>query len=128
LREISTAKLQEAFETAYRALYGRIIPGMPIEILSWSLRVAAPAAQLEKTRETKERRTASACGRRDVFDAGSEKRLAYGVYERTALEPGASVSGPALIVEAQTTTVVTSSFDAVIDNARNIVLTRKAKA
>ncbi|MFZ5618522.1 MAG: hypothetical protein ACOZAA_14505, partial [Pseudomonadota bacterium] len=128
LREISAAKFQEAFEIAYRRLYGRTIPGMAIEILSWSLRVAAPGPHLEKTRETRNRRAAIANGKRDVFDAGSESRLSYGVYQRAALEPGAHIGGPALIVEAQTTTVVTAHFDAAIDDARNIVLTRKAKA
>lgn len=126
--EMTGSELQSAFESAYRALYGRIIPGMAIEVLSWSLRIAAPSPQIEKTRETKERRAVRASAARDVFDAGAAKRLSYGVHDRAALAPGAHVSGPALIVEAQTTTVVTASFDAVIDDARNIILTRKARA
>jgi N-methylhydantoinase A len=45
--------------------------------------------------------------------------------DRDEVAPGAVVPGPALIVEAQTTTVVTPRFDAHIDASGNIVLTRK---
>jgi len=119
--------LRSAFESAYRALYGRVIPDMAIEILSWSLRIAAPSRALEKVDPAVERPAASPGAFRSVFDSGAGKRLPYGVYERASLAPGVKTAGPALIVETQTTTVVSASFDAVIDNARNIVLTRKAK-
>ena len=99
---------------------------MAIEALSWSLRIAAPSPVLERAEAPKERHDAHADSRREVFDAGSAKRLSYSVHDRASLSPGARISGPALIVEAQTTTVVTARFDAVIDNARNIILTRKA--
>jgi N-methylhydantoinase A len=35
--------LRELFETAYRRLYSRAIPGVEIEILSWVVAVSAPA-------------------------------------------------------------------------------------
>jgi N-methylhydantoinase A len=65
---------------------------------------------------------------RAVYDAAARRRLDYHVIDRDALTAGAFVEGPALIVEAQTTTVVTSRFDAQIDAAENIVLTRKAES
>lgn len=122
------AMLKAEFETAYRALYGRIIPDMAIEVLSWSLRIAAPSRQFEKIGSPKERHSARSMRSRDVFDAGSARRLSYSVHDRDSLAPGSHVSGPSLIVEAQTTTLVTASFDAFVDDARNIVLTRKATA
>jgi N-methylhydantoinase A len=126
--DAAAVSLKDGFEAAYRALYGRIIPGMPIEILSWSLKVlaqapahppapAAPAARKIKPGATKE-----------VFDAGAACRLRYSVFEREALSPGDFVEGPALIVEAQTTTLVTARFDAAVDGAGNLILTRKVGA
>ncbi|MCB2096969.1 MAG: hypothetical protein KDE05_05000, partial [Parvularculaceae bacterium] len=126
--KIDAALLREAFEDAYHSLYGRIIPGMAIEILSWSLRVSASVPPATAIEPLEMRRMAKATSSREVFDAGAARRLSYGVYERSALSPGDEAIGPALIVESQTTTVVTASFDAAIDNARNIVLTRKANA
>ncbi|MEK7265802.1 MAG: hydantoinase/oxoprolinase family protein [Pseudomonadota bacterium] len=125
---MTNSELKTAFEHAYRALYGRIIPEMAIEVLSWSLRVAAPSRPLERVGASEARFDARASRSRDVFDAGSARRLSYGVHDRAGLAPGARVSGPSLIIEAQTTTLVTASFDAAIDDARNIILTRKAKA
>jgi N-methylhydantoinase A len=41
------------------------------------------------------------------------------------MTPGARIEGPALVAEDETTTFVTASFDAAIDGARNILLSRK---
>ena len=65
---------------------------------------------------------------REVFDAPAQDYVAAGVFERTELKPGDRVEGPALIVETQTTTVVTSHFDAHIDGRGYIVLTAKQGA
>ncbi len=127
-KENLAAGIKAEFEKSYRKLYGRSIPGMTVEVLSWSLRISAPSLQVEAVSDTKAQRDARANGARAVFDASESKRLSYGVHHRTALKIGDRVAGPALIVEAQTTTVVTSRFDAYIDPARNIVLLRKARA
>ena len=39
------AELRERFEEVYRRLYGRTIPGMEVEILSWTLSLTAADAQ-----------------------------------------------------------------------------------
>ncbi len=119
-------QLKRNFESAYRRLYGRTIPGMAIEILSWSLRITAPAPVPVAVLPVRKKVAASARSTRAVFDAGKAKRVTYGVFDRTSLTAGALVEGPALIVENQTTTVVTASFDAQVDGALNIVLSRKA--
>ena len=74
------------------------------------------------------KRAASPKATRRVFDAGEAARLDYGVHDRKSLRTGDRVKGPALIVEAQTTTVVTARFDAYIDSLRNIALMRKTGA
>jgi N-methylhydantoinase A len=47
------------------------------------------------------------------------------IYWRPDMVIGARIAGPALIAEDETTTFVSRSFDATIDAARSIVLTRK---
>jgi N-methylhydantoinase A len=49
------------------------------------------------------------------------------MYDRLALAPGARVKGPAIIVEAGTSTLVRAGFDAEIDAGLGLVLTRKEK-
>ena len=64
-------------------------------------------------------------GRREVFDSATEKTIEAPVYARSDLEPGVTVQGPALIVEDQTTTVVSSAFEASVNSLGYIVLTRR---
>jgi N-methylhydantoinase A len=51
--------------------------------------------------------------------------LHYAVHNRTSLPGRSRVLGPALIIERETTTVVTSSFDAVVQDDGSILLVRK---
>jgi N-methylhydantoinase A len=50
------------------------------------------------------------------------------VYERCALEPGAALKGPALVVEADTSTYVSPSFDLEVDAGEALVLSVKNRA
>lgn len=115
-----------AFEAAYTALYGRVIPGMEPEALTWTLTLAGPAPPVEPARVPPRKERQKAEVRQRVFDAHRAAAIDYAVFERSALAPGAAVDGPALIVEDQTTTVVDAAFDAHVDADFNLVLTRKA--
>jgi N-methylhydantoinase A len=46
------------------------------------------------------------------------------VFDRAALEPGDYLCGPALIVEPQTTTLVSADFTARVDGDGNLLLDR----
>ena len=48
---------------------------------------------------------------------------AAAVYQRDALGPGDTLTGPALIVEPQTSTLVGTGFNVTVDSGLNIVLT-----
>ena len=64
-------------------------------------------------------------GTRPVLDAKSGKAIEVPMYDRLAMAPGARVEGPALIVEAGTSTLVSAAFDAEIDAGLGLVLVRK---
>lgn len=63
--------------------------------------------------------------RRAVFDPAVGALLDTGIVERTNLSAGQRVSGPAVIVERETSTVVTSPFDAVMQDDGTLFLIRK---
>ncbi len=48
------------------------------------------------------------------------------LYHRDQMAPGATIAGPAVIAEDETSTFVSTSFDAHIDGAGSIVMERKA--
>ena len=60
-----------------------------------------------------------------MFDPALTERVQVPVYHRNALAVGSRIAGPALVTEAQTTTVVTSPFDATVDAQGYLVLTRR---
>ena len=116
--------IRELFEAVYRRLYSRAIPGVEIEILSWVVAVRAPAeghlgqAAHEQPTEPKPR------ARRPVFDPDIGEFQEVDIYWRPDLAPGARISGPAVIAEDETSTVVSARFDSRIDRFGYIELTR----
>ncbi|MFX4219496.1 MAG: hypothetical protein ACMVO3_00115 [Thalassobaculum sp.] len=86
---------------------------MEPEILSWTLTVAAPIAPApEASAEATPAGKATPIDSRVVFDPDLQRDTDYAIHARADLAPGMTVAGPALIVEDQTTTVVTSTFNA----------------
>ncbi len=120
----AASTLMLLFEAAYAALYGRTIPGMDAEILTFSLTLSGPKKPAARPPSVRAQSSAPV-GSRWVFDAHLAQEADYAVYERSLLAPGAAMRGPALIVEDQTTTVVTAAYDALVDGAGNLVLTRR---
>jgi len=115
-----------AFEHEYTQLYGRIISGVDVEVLSWTLTLSAPLDhQQNNVRGITRESDAGSPTEQTMFDPGTTSRIEVPVLHRARLRPGDSIAGPALITEEQTTTVVSSSYDASIDARGYIVMTRK---
>jgi N-methylhydantoinase A len=118
--------LNQAFEREYRRQYSRIVPGMAIEMLTWALRITIVEPK-EVEFETLHRTLKSRPGKaREIFDRKTGSFAPVPVVLRNDLGRGSRVPGPALIVEDETTTLVTPAFDAEIDEFGNIVCSRNA--
>ena len=121
------ATLRAAFEDAYRGLYSRIIPGVEVEILSWVLLLSAPPpAEPDAVRPSPDPHTPEPARHRPVFDPELGEFVSVAIHDRHELKPGAQIPGPAIIVEDETSTVVTRLFDATVDPFGYIELTRRA--
>lgn len=123
---ISTAdidQLRGAFENEYRRQFGRRVPGMTIEVLNWGLSISSPAPALTDTPDQPPAGLIAANTTRTIWCNISDSWREAGVFDRTALRPGDRLDGPALIVEPQTTTLVSADFRADIDARHNIWLT-----
>jgi N-methylhydantoinase A len=116
--------IRELFEAVYRRLYSRAIPGVEIEILSWVVAVSAPS-EGQLGAPTRERPSKpKPASRRPIFEPDTGEFGEVDIYWRPDLAPGARISGPAVIAEAETSTVVSPLFDARIDEFGYIELTR----
>jgi N-methylhydantoinase A len=126
LQPADAGVLEEAFAKEYRRQYSRIVPGMAIEILTWALRTSV--VEENKTNfETRLRPLRTRPGKsRDVLDRDKGSFSPVPIVLRDELERGVQVCGPALIVEDETTTLVSPAFTAEIDEFGNIVCSRNA--
>ncbi len=91
------------FEAAYRTLYGRTIPGMAVEILSWTLSLTAPVQHERFSYTAYETAMTDLPETIEVYEG--ERYGPAKVVSRSALGE-ALIAGPALVIEPQTTTFV----------------------
>lgn len=125
LEAADVALLTTVFRAAYQQQYGGIATDLPIEILTWRVTVATTAASVPRRQPPERTRHQPAPAVRAVFDPASGTMLDYAIMQRAHLEPGDYFSGPALIVEDETTTVVSPAFEVSVDSYRYLVLTRR---
>ena len=118
-------RIETAFEEAYRTLFGRIIDGLAVEITNWSLTVGTvlPATAEVARQECGE--TVSSPATRSFFDAALRETVDAREVERLSMRPGLSVDGPAVIVENETSTIVTSAYRAIGQADGSLLLLRK---
>lgn len=125
LNQKDIGELRERFESGYRTLFERHIPGARIEILSWSVLVSTSTETPEPLRAARTSAAPKPSGAREVWDSAEGRMLSVATYARPAMKPGARIPGPALILEAGTSTLVTATFDASTDAGGALVLERK---
>ena len=124
----AVADLKDRFQTYYQRFFGRAIDGLgglEIEIVTWSVKARddrPPSTRHELTTGTGR---VLPTGTRAVFDPATGSVQTHAIVERGTLAAGDRVKGPAVIVERETSTVVTTPFDAVVQDDGSILLTRK---
>ncbi len=115
------AALRVAFEARYRELYDRLGPaGVGIEAVSWRVRSSGPRPTLRLDVPG------------EVGDPLKGQRLAYvperggmtlvDVYDRRRLAPGATLAGPAIVEERESTLVIGPDAHATVDASWNLVV------
>jgi N-methylhydantoinase A len=115
-------KLQAEFQRLYKTIYGLAIEDMDIQSVSWSLTVSTHGTPPEKATDVSARSGPEAIGQRNLYDAGLGNVCEAPVYWRSDFVPGASISGPAIIAEDETSTIVPAGFSATINSLNYIVL------
>jgi N-methylhydantoinase A len=124
--ESDGALFHERFETAYRALYGRTIPRLASEILSWSLALSTKEPPPEPLPETLAALPPPPpVATRRLFDPSSLTAEETPVYLRSSLAPGTVIEGPALIAENETATVLPRGFRACVTRSGAILAERR---
>jgi len=117
--------LRSAFDAEYQSLYQRTIPGIDIEVLSWTLTLSAPSQPVVADREPSMARAVSTDRQVSLFDPELREVVQADSYLREDLHPGDYVQGPAVVIEDQTTTVIPTEFIASVTAKGYLVLNRR---
>ncbi len=128
LTDADAPLLAGAFRAAYARFFGRAIDGLDgldIEIVTLSVKAEDQRPLPPLATLTTGDRAHHARQSRKVFDPAQGRPLDTAIVLRHDLAPGERLSGPAVIVERETSTLVTSLFDAVMQGDGTLLLLRK---
>jgi len=120
----SHAAMQQAFEDAYRRRFSFLMPGkaLVVEALSVEALGRSDAPPEVPHADSAGGQTPAAHESVRMFAGGAWRDTA--VYLRAGVKPGAIVKGPAIIAEANATTVVEAGWQAEVTNYDHLVLRR----
>ena len=121
----SSGRLTIAFETEYTRLYGRTIPSLEIEILTWSLLVSTKESDGLAINMSAKSYAPDTTEFRKLMDAESGEFNDAAVYDRLSLAPGAKIEGPAIVTESDTATVITRRFEGQVTDGGYMIFERK---
>jgi len=120
------AGLRAAFDAEYGRYYDRPVPGSDVEVMSYAVQVAtmpgaAPAASAAPA-------VPGGARLQQVRDTLTGEASGWVVRDRTSFVPGESLSGPAIIAEDETSTLVGPGWRATMDGRGYLELIREAGA
>jgi 5-oxoprolinase (ATP-hydrolysing) len=124
IRFATLAKMRGAFEAAHKKLFGFITPEKPLIAETVSAEAAAPGTKIQETELASRDGKPTAIGEVEIFCAGEWAQAA--VYDREALAAGDAIAGPALIREANATTIIEPGWQAEVTARNHLILTRIA--
>ena len=82
----SKQKLIDLYEKGYAATFGRTIPGLDVEIMNWTLRLAAEQPAMPKIAAQPADIASKARGSRPVYDPAAQDMKDVSVYHRSDLD------------------------------------------
>ncbi|MFT7135345.1 MAG: N-methylhydantoinase A [Akkermansiaceae bacterium] len=126
---LTTHAIQEAFNTAYSAAYGRLLDGIPVRVMNYRVTVIGrrPAFDMGVF-APKDGKSADECrtGSRTVWAEGAFHEA--GLFDRLSLAVGERIAGPAVLEQPDTTIFVDPGLVATVDGFGNLVIRPEAQA
>tara|TARA_Y100001934_G_scaffold268435_1_gene350453 strand:+ start:94 stop:1518 length:1425 start_codon:yes stop_codon:yes gene_type:complete len=114
--------LRERFDESYRRQYGRIIPGVDVEVLSWTVSVTQPLEQIRVLKKLSPKEEVEPNKWCEVWDGRNGTFVRCGSVARENLQEDKKLVGPALITEEQTTTYIPNGFSASVNSLGFIII------
>jgi N-methylhydantoinase A len=120
--DVDLEELAHTFRAAHHQLYGFSLPG-PVELVNVRARAVGRVTKpslAERNRAAADPSTAQV-GLQDVWSSGGRRNVP--LYERSLLDAGMRIAGPAVVQQYDATTLVLDGYDAVVDAFLNLLVT-----
>jgi N-methylhydantoinase A len=120
-------EMRRRFDAQHEQAHGHKAESEPVELVSVRLVSLGivPEAKLAAAKPTGKKIDEARIGRRKVFFGKEHGPLDCDIYHRDRLEPGHKISGPAIVEQLDTTTVIHPEQHVLVDDYRNLLVTLK---
>jgi N-methylhydantoinase A len=114
----------ERFHERHAQIHGHAAKERPIEVVSYRMRLRVTVPKYEPRQEAANAPRAAevaAKGKRRIH-FGATKSIEATLYERDQLDIGATITGPAIVEQFDSTTVISAGWTGRVDGYRNLIL------
>jgi len=115
-------RLRTSFNKIYQHLYGRVFDDLELEIMSLRVTALAPGRQVPERQPAAANAAVLEFTEREAYCPVIGGFVPHRVYRRNNLRPGIEVKGPAIIEEAESTTIVSSGSALSLDKSGALVV------
>ena len=118
--------LRARFHEAHQMKYGHAATQEPVELVNVRVTGLGRFAKMRRRPIKKSRKGTALKEKRRVYFAGTERFEVCGVYERSRLGSGERISGPCVIEQIDSTTLVRPNDVCTVDRFGNLILNHNA--
>lgn len=119
---VEETEVLDRFHAIYERLYDRSERGEPVEVTTWRLDATVETPVLQLAPHQVEGGSEAGIGTRRIWDPGVGEFVEAGVWRYDALPPGATIEGPAVIEQSESTGVIFTGDRATLDTYGNVVV------
>jgi len=124
LAAADVAAIRALYDSEYTRFYDRPVPGSDVEVMSFAVTVATETDAVEPVAAVDDAPAPVAVRRQVVRDTATGEVAEWAVYDRAGFAPGAVVTGPCIVAEAETSTLVGPGWVCWMDGLGYLELTR----
>src|SRR5256885_6538401 len=116
------ARVRATFDEVYAARYGYANPREPVEVVTWKLSAVGGSPRIALAKAQTEDRGRAVKGSRRAYFPEARGYVDTPVYDRYALAAGARLTGPAIVEERESTTVLPPGASAAVDEYASLLV------
>src|SRR5213596_3683449 len=116
------ARVRATFDEVYAARYGYANPDEPVEVVTWKLSAVGGSPRIALAKAQTEDRGRAVKGSRRAYFPEARGYVDTPVYDRYALAAGARLTGPAIVEERESTTVLPPGASAAVDEYASLLV------